>query len=110
MAITDEGVSTPVSTNAVPTPGEVAAVQEPGHPESTGAVPTPGPVTHEFGDLGTTSTGVVTTPGAWKVTQDAGVKVINAPRRAAAEGQTTAETEQPASGRRAAAPAEDSGH
>lgn len=109
MAITDEGLSVPVSTNAVPTPGEVAAVQTPGHPESTDAVPTPGPVTHEFGDLGTTSTGAVETPGAWKVTQNVGVKVVNAPRRAAAEGATTAETDAQPSGRRAAT-TDDAGH
>jgi hypothetical protein len=112
MGVTDEGITLPQSTNAVATPTEPVTVEQtPGHPVSSGAVEAPpAAVTTEFGPDGTESTNTVPTPGAYKVVNTS-VKVINAPRRAAAEGQTTAETEaQPASGRRAAAPADDAGH
>lgn len=110
MAITDDGVTIPQSTNTVATPADPVTVEAAvGHPVSTGAVEAPpAAVTTEFGPDGTESTNTAATPGPWKVT-NASVKVVNAPRRAAAEGQTTAETDAQPSGRRAAT-TDDAGH
>jgi len=93
MAVEFDGVTTPQSTGAVPTPTDPVVVEQvPGHPESTGAVDAPpAAVTVEFGDLGTSSTGAVETPGPQSYGPEA--KVIRSGRRAAAEpSQVTPET------------------
>lgn len=93
MAVEFDGVTTPQSTGAVPTPTDPVVVEQvPGHPESTGAVDAPpAAVTVEFGDLGQDPTGAVENPGPQTLGPQA--KVIRSGRRVAAEPSTvTAET------------------
>lgn len=76
--------------------------QTPGHPVGTGAVASPDkPVTYEFGPTGQDPTGAVEITGPVTYEGPFG-KLIKAPAREQAQAQTTAETDQPAQGRRRA--------
>jgi hypothetical protein len=93
MAVTDEGLTLPVSTGAVKTPSDPEVVEVPVTNESTGAVSfDASPVEVRFGPSGQKPAGNVETPGP-ETTVNPSVKVVNAPAKHAAKGSSTAETE-----------------
>lgn len=93
MAVTDEGIVLPVSTGAVKYDDSPTTIEQVADPSSTGAVAAPeDAVTTKFGPSGQKPAGNVETPGP-QTFENLAVKVVNAPAKHAARGQSTAESD-----------------